>query len=395
VRARSVLATVALVSLAAIPAAPAAAAPAFSDVPAGNQFHTEITWLADQQISTGYPDGTFRPLVSVKRDAMAAFLYRLAGQPSYTPPAASPFVDVPTWNQFYKEITWLASTGITTGWDIGGGRKEFRPLNSVNRDAMAAFMYRFKGSPAYSEPVQAPFRDVPTGTQFSKEIAWLASQGISTGYSEGYGCYRFKPLDPVNRDAMAAFMYRLVNGGSGSGPTGGTCHPDLPPTSGVINGSAGTLVVGWQVAPGTYRTTTNGSGCYFARLSGFSGSLSDIIANDLTSASRSIVTISPTDVGFETSRCGTWYGVQGPSGTPLTTIPGNGGTYIVNWEIVPGTYQSTGNSSCYWERLSGFGATLDEIIDNDYVSAGAATVTIRSTDTGFHTTRCGTWVKIG
>jgi hypothetical protein len=78
----------------------------------------------------------------VKRDAMAAFLYRLMRKPAFTPPATSPFVDVSTSNQFYKEITWLASMKISSGWDEGNGKASYRPLNSVNRDAMAAFMYR-------------------------------------------------------------------------------------------------------------------------------------------------------------------------------------------------------------------------------------------------------------
>ncbi len=49
-----------------------------------------------------------------------------------------------TSSQFYKEITWLAAQGISTGWTEGGdGSKTFRPVNAVNRDAMAAFMYRY------------------------------------------------------------------------------------------------------------------------------------------------------------------------------------------------------------------------------------------------------------
>ena len=33
----------------------------FSDVPEGAAFYTEIQWFAQQKITTGYPDGTFRP----------------------------------------------------------------------------------------------------------------------------------------------------------------------------------------------------------------------------------------------------------------------------------------------------------------------------------------------
>jgi hypothetical protein len=184
----------------------------FADVPAGGQFSTEISWMAAAGISTGWTEAdgskTFRPLSPVNRDAMAAFMYRLAGKPAFTPPATSPFADVPTSSQFYKEITWLADKGVSTGWTEADGSKTYRPLQAVNRDAMAAFMYRLAGKPAFTPPATSPFADVPTSSQFYKEITWLAAQGISTGWTEGNGSKTFRPLNAVNRDAMAAFMYR-------------------------------------------------------------------------------------------------------------------------------------------------------------------------------------------
>ncbi|MHA7168516.1 RCC1 domain-containing protein [Arthrobacter bambusae] len=185
---------------------------AFSDVPGGAPFFTEISWLSGQGISTGWvqPDGSriYGPLLPVARDAMAAFMYRLAGSPDYTAPAASPFTDVPPGTPFYKEITWLASQGISTGWTEPDGSKTYRPLNSVNRDAMAAFMYRFGGSPAYT-PQAISFADVGADNHFYSQITWLASQGISTGWTGPDGTKTYRPLGAVNRDAMAAFMYRF------------------------------------------------------------------------------------------------------------------------------------------------------------------------------------------
>lgn len=184
----------------------------FADVLPGAQFSAEIYWLAKKGISTGWVESngsrTFRPVQPVNRDAMAAFLYRLAGSPAYTPPASSPFTDVPVRTQFYKEITWLASKGVSTGWVEGGGSRTFRPVQPVNRDAMAAFMYRFANSPSFVAPANSPFSDVPVGTQFYKEITWLASTAISSGWTETDGSKTYRPVQPVNRDAMAAFMFR-------------------------------------------------------------------------------------------------------------------------------------------------------------------------------------------
>jgi len=182
---------------------------AFSDVAQGHPLRASIEWLALQGITTGFPDGTFRPSLTVTRDSMAAFLYRLAGRPAFTPPAVSPFADVATSHPFYLEITWLASRGITTGTPRGDGTVLFKPTAPVARDAMAAFLYRFAGSPAFADPATSPFTDVGTGHPFYTEIAWLEHEGIATGSQLPGGTFAFSPTGSVTREAMAAFLHRF------------------------------------------------------------------------------------------------------------------------------------------------------------------------------------------
>ncbi|MBP2216009.1 S-layer homology domain-containing protein [Arthrobacter sp. CAN_C5] len=73
---------------------------------------------------------------------MDAFLYRSAGAPAYKPAATSPFADVSSKQLFYKEMSWLASRGVSTGWAERNGTRTYRALQAVNRDAMAAVIYR-------------------------------------------------------------------------------------------------------------------------------------------------------------------------------------------------------------------------------------------------------------
>ncbi len=177
----------------------------FDDVPSSRSFAREIEWLAHEGVTEGYSDGTYRPLGTVNRDAMAAFLYRFAGEPSFTPPAESEFTDITPGTPFYKEITWLADTGITGGYTDG----TFRAGQPVNRDAMAAFLYRFAGEPSFTPPAVSEFTDITPGTPFYKEITWLADTGITGGYTDG----TFRAGQPVNRDAMAAFLFRFDDQG--------------------------------------------------------------------------------------------------------------------------------------------------------------------------------------
>jgi hypothetical protein len=152
----------------------------------------------------------------------------------------------------------------------------------------------------------------------------------------------------------------------------------------------GTFRVGKDIKPGTYRTRTASSGCYYERLRGFSGNLNDIIANDLTDT-PAIITIAAKDKGFHTMDCSTWTNNLSAITKSKTTF--GDGNYIVGTDIKPGTYRAPGTpSGCYYARLSGFGATLNEIIANNLVN-GPAIVTIAAKDKGFQATNCGTWKK--
>ncbi|MGP5305348.1 S-layer homology domain-containing protein [Brachybacterium alimentarium] len=172
----------------------------FIDVPPEMMYRAEIEELASRKITTGWDDGTYRPLEEIQRDAMVAFVYRALGSPAFTPPKTSPFSDMPPSRQFYKEITWAHAQKITSGWDDG----TFRPTASVERGAVAAFLYR--ASKATSTKTSNPFSDVPANHQFAKEITWLADREITTGWEDG----TFRPTAPIARDAMAAFMIRWM-----------------------------------------------------------------------------------------------------------------------------------------------------------------------------------------
>ena len=113
----------------------------FSDVDAKTPHADDIKWLVDNGIAEGWSDGTFRGMDSVKRQDMAAFLYRLAGSPEYAPGAAveKRFADVDGRTPHAKEIWWLVDNGIAEGWSDG----TFRGMDSVKRQDMAAFLHRF------------------------------------------------------------------------------------------------------------------------------------------------------------------------------------------------------------------------------------------------------------
>jgi hypothetical protein len=163
--------------------------------------------------------------------------------------------------------------------------------------------------------------------------------------------------------------------------------PTAAPSKAYLTFGDGTFIVGSDIVAGTYRTREDSGACYWERLSGFSGD--DTIANELTDY-VTIVTIASSDAGFKTEDCGTWTNDLSRITESTTTF--GPGLFMVNVDIKPGRYRSTGGDGCYWERLKNFGG--DGTIDNDFLD-GPTVVDIRSTDKGFKSEDCGTWSRIG
>lgn len=172
----------------------------FPDVGSGHAFCADIDWLASASITGGFNDGTYRPASPITRSSMAAFLYRYAGSPEFTPPAVPTFADVPTSHTFYDEVEWAVAEGLAGGFDDG----TFRPGASITRGSMAAFLFRLD-DPAFTDPATPTFDDVANSHPFFTEIEWLAETEVTTGFPDG----TYRPGAPVTRGSFAAFLHRF------------------------------------------------------------------------------------------------------------------------------------------------------------------------------------------
>ena len=174
----------------------------FTDVSASSQYEPYICWLASTGVTTGTSPTTYSPENSVTREQMAAFLYRLAGSPKFTPPKTPTFTDVPASSSYFLYVEWLAHTGITTGTSP----TTFSPDSSVTREQMAAFLDRLVGSPKFTPPKTPTFTDVPASSSYFPQIEWLRNTGITTGTSPT----TYSPKNSVTREQMAVFMQRIA-----------------------------------------------------------------------------------------------------------------------------------------------------------------------------------------
>lgn len=142
------------------------------------------------------------------------------------------------------------------------------------------------------------------------------------------------------------------------------------------------------IPSGKYRTRTGSPGCHYTRI----GDAGAIIAN-LTTDTTAIITILPTDVGFQSKKCGTWTNDLSPL-TDNQTSFGDGMFFVgKDKDIKPGTYRiRQGSPGCSYARLNDFSGTPDAIIAQNTTDAPAI-ITIKETDVGFQSKKCGTWTN--
>jgi alpha-tubulin suppressor-like RCC1 family protein len=190
----------------------------FVDVFDGDYFADGAQWLVDTEVTTGV-DGDptrYAPQRIVTRAQMAAFLWRMWGQPDA--PSACGFTDIvqrapPVY--FAQAACWLKESAITTGVD--GDPTRFGPDRAVTRAQMAAFLHRLGGQ--LTPPASCSFTDIADRTPpvfFAEAACWLRAEGVTTGV--GGDPSLFAPGQATTRAQMAAFLYRFAGSRVDPGP---------------------------------------------------------------------------------------------------------------------------------------------------------------------------------
>jgi hypothetical protein len=113
----------------------------FVDVFKSDEYYDAVLWAyyATPQITNGIDDTHFGPKKTVTRGQCAAFLWRAMGCPE-PKSTYNPFVDVPTWQYYYKPILWAVENGITKGTDT----THFSPDQTLTTAHIITFLYRTK-----------------------------------------------------------------------------------------------------------------------------------------------------------------------------------------------------------------------------------------------------------
>ncbi len=114
----------------------------FKDVQSGKYYYKAVLWAAEQGITKGYSDGTFRPDDTCLREHVVTFLYRYAGSPSVKP-VSNPFNDVKLSDYYYRAAVWANQNGIAKGYSEGEHAGGFGPKLDCLREHVVTFLYRY------------------------------------------------------------------------------------------------------------------------------------------------------------------------------------------------------------------------------------------------------------
>ena len=168
----------------------------FSDVTSAHWAFQYVEAIADAGLTSGYPDGTYRPENPVTRAEMAVFLLNGMGVSAPAIDGSHPFSDIAGhWAESYIEE--LYDQGITGGYPDG----TYRPENLVTRAEMAVFLLKGIGVTPPALDGSHPFSDV-AGHWAEIFIEELYDQGITGGYPDG----TYRPENRVTRAEMAVFL---------------------------------------------------------------------------------------------------------------------------------------------------------------------------------------------
>ena len=176
--------------------------PTFNDVPADHWAWQFVEALVDAGITSGFPDGTYRPDNPVTRAEMAVFIKKGIHGSIYKPPTpdgSHPFSDISGhWAEAWIED--LFDEGFTSGFPDG----TYRPESQVTRAEIAVFLKKAIHGSAYTSPTpdgSHPFSDI-AGHWAEAWIEDLFDEGITSGFPDG----TYRPQNPVSRGEMAVFM---------------------------------------------------------------------------------------------------------------------------------------------------------------------------------------------
>ena len=176
----------------------------YNDVKAGDWYANAVNYVTLTGLMNGTGDG-FSPNLAINRGMMVTVLYRMAGSPEVT--AENPFTDVPADTWYTDAVIWASENDITAGTS----ETTFSPTNSLTREQLATFFYRFADF-ENPDPIEITgdltgFTDADQVASYATDaLKWAIGEGLISGTTET----TLSPKATATRAQVATILMRYT-----------------------------------------------------------------------------------------------------------------------------------------------------------------------------------------
>ena len=178
----------------------------FSDIDPDYWASPFIEGLRDQDVATGFIDGTFEPDSLISRSQFAAQLYRAFDQGGGSEDLD--YTDLPTTHPQYEAIGQVTQTGFMSGYPEG----DFRPNSDVSKLEVIIALVSGLNLPAPSDPesVLQRYEDLDEIPEWAfPKVAAATEAGIVINHNQ---LEVFDPSKSATRAEAAAMLYQALVG---------------------------------------------------------------------------------------------------------------------------------------------------------------------------------------
>lgn len=153
----------------------------FEDVTPGDWFYEAVQYVYGKDLMKGTSETQFSPYASTQRGMIVTILHRLEGTPAAE---ASAFADVEAGQWYANAVGWGSANGVVEGYSA----TEFRPLQNITREQLAAILYRYAQLKGYDTSKRADlsgYSDASAISAYALEaMRWAVAEGLIAGKTE-------------------------------------------------------------------------------------------------------------------------------------------------------------------------------------------------------------------
>jgi len=170
----------------------------FTDVPESHSNYEAITYLAENGVISGYPDGTFKPEEVVTRAEALKFV--LEGINAQIEESNLPYNDVSDSAWYYKYVSTAHLRSIVAGYDDGN----FKASNVVSKAEFFKILFSAMDVDIPSRVNKDPFVDVDNNDWFAPYFEYAKDENIIDSKLRAW------PSTGMKRADVAEAMWRVM-----------------------------------------------------------------------------------------------------------------------------------------------------------------------------------------